>query len=182
MKNGFSKQFAWAQLPPVGKLISSSAQKGAQRVCVPKKRRKAVETLPRLLPEHRRQRRAALQWEARLTRVWEFKLHWSLQQRRNTNADGKRRASESIAWRPESSGSWIKVYLILLLFDFHGVALYWKHLSLYPLPNLTITAIYMISALYSDEELQLKWNEIWAHLYQSTSTHTHTRITTKSLC
>lgn len=34
MKNGSSKQFAWAQWPPVGKWISSSAQKETQHVCV----------------------------------------------------------------------------------------------------------------------------------------------------
>lgn len=145
MKNGFSKQFAWAQLPPVGKLISSSAQKGTQHVCVPKKKRKkkrkAVETLLHLLPEHRRQH-TDLQREPRLPHVWEFKLHWSLPTTPEYRCWWKTRSSTATwinSMKTESFGSWIKVYLILLPFDFHARlplrrcrALYWKHLSLYP--------------------------------------------------
>lgn len=157
-----------------------------------KRKRKAVETLLHLLPEHRRQH-TALQREPRLPHVWEFKLHWSLPTTPEYRCWWKPRSS-SATWinsvKTESFGSRIKVYLILLPFDFRArlpLRLVLKTSFIISSRNLTITAVDMISALYSDEKLQLKWNEIWAHLYSSTSqrhthTHSHTWITNNYLC
>lgn len=137
MKNGFSKQFVWAQLPPVGKLISSPAQKGTQCVCVPKQREwncSCILVKLTISPKHHRKK--TLLQHCHWTHVWEFKLHWSLWTALwiQMVTENMKLLFDTLEINSMGSfGSWVKLKFISQYCHLICMpALCWKHLSLYP--------------------------------------------------